>query len=155
MVRCRLPKRDPAKAFNSETLQERQVATTPRVHEELSKLFQQGQRSRLVFGIKDNVKNAFNSARRIADLKDVRFHDLRHTAATRLVRGHMPISEVGRILGHTQVNTTYRYVNANIETARRAAHILASLSDPQRTSDEAQSSNRKELEGQDRLLTCH
>ena len=25
------------------------------------------------------------------------------------------------MLGHTQANTTYRYVNANIETTRRAA----------------------------------
>jgi hypothetical protein len=36
----------------------------------------------------------------------------------------MPLSEVGRILGHTQPSTTYRYVNADIETARRAAAAL-------------------------------
>jgi hypothetical protein len=34
------------------------------------------------------------------------------------------LPEVGRVLGHTQANTTYRYVNANIETTRRAAAIL-------------------------------
>ena len=28
------------------------------------------------------------------------------------------------MLGHTQANTTYRYVNANIETTRRAAAAL-------------------------------
>jgi hypothetical protein len=28
------------------------------------------------------------------------------------------------VLGHTQANTTYRYVNANIETTRRAAAAL-------------------------------
>ena len=44
--------------------------------------------------------------------------------ATRLVRAHIPLSEVGRVLGHTQANTTYRYVNANIETAKRAAAAL-------------------------------
>jgi hypothetical protein len=37
---------------------------------------------------------------------------------------HIPLSEVGRVLGHTQANTTYRYVNANIESARRAAAAL-------------------------------
>jgi hypothetical protein len=26
---------------------------------------------------------------------------------------------VGHVLGHTQADTTYRYVNANIETAKR------------------------------------
>jgi hypothetical protein len=34
------------------------------------------------------------------------------------------LAEVGRILGHTQANTTYRYVNANVETAKRAAAAL-------------------------------
>jgi hypothetical protein len=32
--------------------------------------------------------------------------------------------EVGRVLGHSQANTTYRYVNANVETAKRAAAAL-------------------------------
>ena len=59
-----------------------------------------------------------------AGLPDVRFHDLRHTAATRLVAAHPPLPEVGRVLGHTQANTTYRYVNANLETTRRAAALL-------------------------------
>lgn len=118
------------KAFNTKTLRERQVAMTPRLHRELVNLFQRNRTTHLVFSIRDNFKNAFNCARRMANLNDVRFHDLRHTAATRLVRGHMPLSEVGRILGHTQANTTYRYVNANVETARRAAQILASLTDP-------------------------
>jgi predicted LPLAT superfamily acyltransferase len=40
------------------------------------------------------------------------------------VGAHVPLSEVVRVLGHTQANTTYRYVNANIETARRAAAAL-------------------------------
>jgi integrase len=60
-------------------------------------------------------------------LPDVRFHDLRHTHATRLVGAHIPLSEVGRVLGHTQPNTTYRYVNANVETAKRASAALDAL----------------------------
>jgi integrase len=118
------------KAFNTKTLRERQVAMTPRLERELRKLYQQQVPTALVFGIKDNFQTAFESARKEAKLDDVRFHDLRHTAATRLVQGHMPLSEVGRILGHTQANTTYRYVNANLETARRAAQVLASFNKP-------------------------
>lgn len=71
-----------------------------------------------------NACDGFTPARREAGLPDVRFHDLRHTAASRLVTAHIPLSEVGRVLGHTQPNTTYRYVNANIETARCAAAAL-------------------------------
>lgn len=78
----------------------------------------------LVFGITDNVKRSFTAARNAAGLSDVRFHDLRHTAATRLVRGELPLPEVGRILGHTQPKTTYRYVNADASTASRAAAIF-------------------------------
>jgi integrase len=60
-------------------------------------------------------------------LHDLRFHDLRHTAATRLAGAHIPLSELGGVLGHSQANTTYRYVNANVETAKRAAAALDAL----------------------------
>jgi integrase len=110
-------------------MRERQVAVTERLTRELEAVYERSIKDpdTLVFGISDNVKKSFNSARKAAGLPDVRFHDLRHTHATRLVAAHMPLSEVGRILGHTQVNTTYRYVNANIETAQRAAAILDSF----------------------------
>jgi integrase len=55
----------------------------------------------------------------------VTFYTLRHTAATRLVSLHIPLAEVGKVLGHTTPNTTYRYyLTANVETARRAAAAL-------------------------------
>jgi len=117
------------RAFNTKTMRERQVAMTPRLTYELSALFDHSLKDpeSLVFGINETVKNSFNKARKEAGLPDVRFHDLRHTAATRLVQGHIPLSEVGRVLGHTQPQTTYRYVNANVETARRAADALATF----------------------------
>jgi integrase len=113
-------------AFNTKTMRERQVAITERLARELETLFELSTKEpdSLCFGIYDNVKKSFNSARKAAGLPDVRFHDLRHTHATRLVAASMPLSEVGRVLGHTQANTTYRYVNANAETAQRAAAIL-------------------------------
>lgn len=117
------------RAFNTKTMRERQVAITERLKTELEALYKLStkQPDSLVFGIIDNVKKSFDKARRNAGLPDVRFHDLRHTHATRLVSAHMPLSEVGRVLGHTQANTTYRYVNANAETAQRAAAILDAL----------------------------
>lgn len=113
-------------AFNTKTMRERSVKMTIRMKLELEALYERSSKDpeALVFGISDNVKHGFDGVRRAAGLKDVRFHDLRHTAATRLVRSHMPLSEVGRILGHTQANTTYRYVNADTETASRAAAAL-------------------------------
>jgi integrase len=113
-------------AFHTKTIKERQVAITTRLAIELERLKASApdDRDGLLFGILDNVKRSFTAARSKAGLKDLRFHDLRHTAATRLVGAHIPLSEVGRVLGHSQANTTYRYVNANIETAKRAAAAL-------------------------------
>ena len=105
--------------FHTKTMTERQVAMTARltsVLETISAGAPDDPNVR-VFGINNNVKRSFSAARKEAALQDVRFHDLRHTAATRLVGAHLPLTEVGRILGHTQANTTYRYVNANVETA--------------------------------------
>jgi len=126
------------RAFNTKTMRERTVAMTPRLTRELSLLFEQSSKSSsdLVFGITETVKTSFTKAREAAGLADVRFHDLRHTAATRLVQSHISLSEVGRVLGHTQPTTTYRYVNANVETARRAAEALASFSNAGDESEE-------------------
>lgn len=114
------------RAFNTKVMRERQVAMSARLARELEKIIQKLPESEdvTVFGILDDFKKAFNSARRAVGLADVRFHDLRHTHATRLVAAHLPLSEVGRVLGHTQANTTFRYVNANVETARRAAALI-------------------------------
>jgi len=51
--------------------------------------------------------------------------------------GHIPLSEVGRVLGHTQANTAYRYVNANMDTARRAAAALDAFNDQAETAQPA------------------
>jgi integrase len=113
-------------AFNTKTMKERQVSMTARLAHELETLWEQSPKDerQRVFGIINNVKRSFTTARNAAGLSDVRFHDLRHTHATRLVGAHIPLSEVGRVLGHTQPSTTYRYVNANVETARRASAAL-------------------------------
>lgn len=114
------------RAFNTKTMRKRQVAMSKRLALELEALcakLPDGE-DVPVFGINDDFKKAFNSVRKEAGLLDLRFHDLRHTHATRLVTAHMPLSEVGRVLGHTQANTTFRYVNANVETARRAAALI-------------------------------
>ena len=41
-----------------------------------------------------------------AGLRDQRFHDLRHAAATPLLRDGLPVHEVSAVLGHAQTSTT-------------------------------------------------
>jgi integrase len=118
-------------AFNTKTMRARNISLTIRLAIELEALAKNAPRrpADRVFGINDNVKRSFDAVRRASGIENLRFHDLRHTAATRLVSAHIPLSEVGRVLGHTQANTTYRYVNANAETAKRAAAALDSFNE--------------------------
>jgi len=113
-------------AFNTKTAKPRCVAMTSRLKAELEQLRTAApdDPNTRVFGIMDSVKRSFAGARQDAGLPDLRFHDLRHSNATRQIQLGIPISEVGRILGHQQPSTTYRYVNANLETATRAAALL-------------------------------
>lgn len=62
--------------------------------------------------------------RRIRDqagLKDVRIHDLRHTYASNAVSSGMPIQMVGRLLGHSQIQTTMRYAHLADDPVRQAS----------------------------------
>ncbi len=59
----------------------------------------------------DSLKQAFNGALRRAEIKGLRFHDLRHTAATRMIESRASIVAVSRILGHADLKTTMRYAH--------------------------------------------
>ena len=117
------------RAFHTKTMTARDVPVSGRLHTELQRMWDISAQDpdSLVFGIRDNVRLAFDSARTDAGLSDVRFHDLRHTAATRLVQKGLSLAEVGRILGHSQPVTTYRYVNPDEATIRRAAEAMDSF----------------------------
>ena len=121
-------------ALNTKTLKKRQVAITKRLSEEFSKMWNESKKDldSIVFGISDNVRKSFSSACKMAGIKEggiegLTLHSLRHTAATRLVKGQLPIQMVGRILGHQNPQTTYRYLSANDETLRQAATIFESI----------------------------
>ncbi|MEO1242506.1 MAG: integrase arm-type DNA-binding domain-containing protein [Pseudomonadota bacterium] len=65
-----------------------------------------------------------------AGLMDVRIHDLRHTYASKAIENGMSLVMVGRLLGHTQYQTTLRYAHLADGPAREAANNVAnSLSD--------------------------
>ena len=58
-----------------------------------------------------DIKKSFNKAKEEAGIKDFRFHDLRHTVATRLVEKGIDLLVVMDILGHTNIETTMRYAH--------------------------------------------
>lgn len=109
-------------AENSKIEKERIVGMTDRLFEELHKLWEISPK-RLdvsVFGTK-SIKTAFKTACRLADIKDLRFRDFRHTATTRMVKSGMPQAEIMKITGHTQLKTFLRYVNLTKESASESA----------------------------------
>jgi integrase len=67
-----------------------------------------------------DVKRQFDRAKHTAGLQDFRFHDLRHTVATRLADNGVDIFTIASILGHSDIRTTWRYTHAS-DRARRAA----------------------------------
>jgi integrase len=57
------------------------------------------------------IKNGFSSACRRAGIEGLRFHDLRHSAATRMIESGANIVAVSKILGHSDIKTTMRYTH--------------------------------------------
>jgi site-specific recombinase XerD len=59
-------------------------------------------------------------------LKDVRIHDLRHTFASTAVAAGQGLPMIGKLLGHTQVQTTARYAHLAVDPVKDAAERVAS-----------------------------
>jgi integrase len=65
---------------------------------------------------------AWDTARKKANLADVRLHDLRHSFASLLINQGRTLYEVQHLLGHTQVKTTQRYAHLSQDTLLAAAN---------------------------------
>ncbi|PHQ72264.1 MAG: hypothetical protein COB93_00925 [Sneathiella sp.] len=77
-------------------------------------------------GIK-SVKTSFKNARRKAGLNDVRFHDLRHTFASRLVQGGVPLYDVMHMTGHKSLEMVQRYAHLAPEFQSQSIKVLDQL----------------------------
>ncbi|MEZ5425234.1 MAG: site-specific integrase [Pyrinomonadaceae bacterium] len=133
-------------ATNSKTEKMRKIGLTKRVNAELSKVWDLSLKDelQLVFGIKNNFNRAWRTARKEAglDKTDLHFHDLRHTAITRLILSGVSISEAMKISGHTEMKTFQRYVNLTNETVMSSANLL----------DKFNSAKKAEIEPSSQLL---
>ena len=122
-------------AMTTKTLQARQGKLTERMFQSLYKLWQASTKAddERVFDVTSRqVRRTFVLACKTAGVaygspNGITIHSLRHTAATRLVKGHLSIQMVGRILGHCQPHTTYRYLSADAEATAQAAAILEAV----------------------------
>ena len=76
-----------------------------------------------------DMKTPFKRACRISGIEGLRFHDLRHTFATRLVEKGIHIRNIRDLLGHFSVTVTERYAHSNDEQMRKAVETLSKKSD--------------------------
>ncbi len=75
-----------------------------------------------------DITKSFKVVLEKAKIENFRFHDLRHTVATRLVEKNMDLSVVKDILGHSKITTTQRYAHPVPQRKLDAVEILSSYS---------------------------
>ncbi|MFO7942997.1 MAG: site-specific integrase [Anaerolineales bacterium] len=77
------------------------------------------------------MQKAFKRALAAAGLPDIRFHDLRHTAATHMLANGVDVLTVSRRLGHTKASTTLDiYGHAVPGLQEKAATIMNEITTP-------------------------
>lgn len=82
------------------------------------------------------LRTAFENSCKRAGIIGLRFHDLRHTAATRMIESGANIVAVSKILGHSTLNMTMRYAHPD-DSIREALENLTNLSSSSCSNDEA------------------
>ena len=68
-----------------------------------------------------DLQHPWRRIRTRADLDDVRIHDLRHSFASRALALGEGLPMIGKLLGHTQVQTTARYAHLARDTVKASA----------------------------------
>ena len=77
-----------------------------------------------------SIDDAWRIVRERAELEDVRLHDLRHSYASRALALGETLPMIGKLLGHSQVETTARYAHLARDSVREsAARIADSIAD--------------------------
>ncbi len=71
-----------------------------------------------------SIRKAFNTAKRKADIENLRIHDLRHTFASRLVMSGVDLVTVKELLGHKSINMTMRYAHPTPKHKKIAVELL-------------------------------
>jgi integrase len=71
-------------------------------------------------------RHHFNNLCKKAGVRIIKFHGLRHSFATNMIRGGADIASVSRILGHSDISTTLDvYTHASMDSKREAIKIIS------------------------------
>jgi integrase len=83
----------------------------------------------IIAGAKDgapraDLKKPWRTVTKAAELEGVRIHDLRHSFASIGAGASMGLPIIGKLLGHSQAETTHRYAHLDADPLRRAAETI-------------------------------
>ena len=76
------------------------------------------------------IRRFWINVQKEAKMPDVRIHDLRHTFASLLVSGGASLEMIGKLLGHSQMQTTQRYAHLMDSPLRAGVDAVASMFRP-------------------------
>jgi len=74
-----------------------------------------------------DASNSFKTACKDVNIEGFRFHDLRHTAASRMIQAGVDLVTVSKILGHSSIQMTMKYCHPTTEIMRDAVKKLAEI----------------------------
>jgi len=84
------------------------------------------------------LRGVWKSAKEAAGVEDFRFHDLRHTRGTRIVRATGSLAAAKEALKHRNIKTTLRYAHVLDEDVRNALDASESRTIPEATAPKKQ-----------------
>ncbi|MBM3469148.1 MAG: DUF4102 domain-containing protein [Alphaproteobacteria bacterium] len=70
------------------------------------------------------LQDAWSKIRSLANLEDVRIHDLRHTFASLAIKQGVDLYTVSKLLGHKNIATTTRYAHLEMKQLLKATNVV-------------------------------
>jgi integrase len=114
--------------YKDKNMKQWEISVSSRLKAELLKLKLQKKsddRDERVFASASvNLRKVWEAARKDAGIGSMRFHELRHTFATRMADAGMEMQELAKILGHTDISMTYRYYHLTKKVNDKMRNIL-------------------------------